>query len=107
MYVRPRKRRAQVSLLELLTESPLRNIDHKKNCFAYNVRKSECSILKDTECVNCKFYKTHAQSVDDRNSAIRKINAMTPIERGSIFEKYEIAGYLTELKHVPERLGGG
>ena len=40
----------------------------KTDCFGYNCRKNECTILTQTVCKhrNCSFYKTQEQYDEDR-----------------------------------------
>ena len=43
----------------------------KEDCFAYD--KTECAILIEMNCDNCKFYKTYKQKTESDINSIKRL----------------------------------
>lgn len=72
----------------------------KKDCFAY--KDGECKALKVKKCEgeSCSFYKTKAQVEEGQKRVFRRINALHPIVKMKIMDRYYSGRWADECEEI-------
>lgn len=58
----------------------------KNDCFS--MHNGECAALNETNCLNCKFYRTKAAMRKSRERAAKRIRGLDKVTQTYIAEKY-------------------